>query len=231
MGTVLITGTSHGIGRSTAELFIQKGYQVVGIDRDVAPFYCSAYTHYQVDIRHKDELPNLSPVEYIVNNAGVLYDAEEPMSVNLYGVFNIEDKYVRKSLGTLKAIVNLSSIAAFSGQDEREYCCSKGAVVSYTIYLANALGKHGVRVNCAVPGAGETDMNNLYIQDLDVYNRVAQQNLLGRWGNPEEFAKLIYFACVDATFSTGSVFTADGGELIKNSFVRFKGETRPYDIV
>jgi 3-oxoacyl-[acyl-carrier protein] reductase len=228
-GKVLITGTSRGIGRATASLFLSKGYEVIGIDKDPWVILDKNYTHHQVDIREADRLPVLTDIKYIINNAGVLYDREEPMSNNVYGTFNVEDAYVSRNLETLEAIVNLSSIAALDGQDEREYVCSKGALISYTKYLANELAFHGVRVNCIIPGAGETEMNLLYIEDPDVYEAVEQQNLVGRWGQPEECARAIYFMCVDATFTTGETLLVDGGELVKNRYVRGKGETRPYD--
>lgn len=229
MNKVLITGSSHGIGKATAELFLFKGFEVIGIDREPTSIIDSSYVHHRVDIRDKFNLPKLSGIRYIINNAGVLYDIDEPMQNNLYGAFNIEDMYIKENLESLEAIVNLSSIAALDGQDEREYVCSKGAIISYTIYLANELANWGVRVNCIIPGAGYTDMNKLYIEDPEVYKEVGEQNLLKRWGQPIENAKAIYFLCVDATFTTGETLKVDGGELIKNRYVRGKGEVRPYD--
>lgn len=226
---VLITGTSHGIGWASALLFLSRGYEVHGIDIDGDFVNLPGYTHHIVDVRDRYALPDITGIRYIVNNAGVLYDKDYPIDVNLYGAFNIEDKYVPANIKTLKAIVNLSSIAALDGQDEREYVCSKGALVSYTRYLANNLAQFGIRVNCIIPGAGETDMNKLYIEDPDVYRKVCEQNLMGRWGKPEENAKAIYFMCVDATFTTGETLLVDGGELIKNRYVRGLGETGPYD--
>lgn len=229
-GKVLVTGTVHGIGRATSLLFVNKGFEVIGIDREESSIDVPGYTHLVRDIRDKDKLPFIKGITHIVNNAGVLYDYEEPMQNNLYGTFNIEDVYVKPNLGSLSSIVNLSSIAALDGQDEREYTCSKGALISYTIYLANNLASHGVRANCVIPGAGETDMNKLYIDDPEVYERVGEQNLMRRWGTAEENARAIYFLSVDATFTTGETLLVDGGELIKNRYIRGKGEKRPYDI-
>lgn len=229
-GKVLITGTSRGIGREAALLFVRNGFEVIGIDREESSIDIPGYFHLVRDIRDKDKLPPINGITHIVNNAGVLYDYEEPMQNNLYGAFNIEDVYVKPNLGNLSSIVNISSIAALDGQDEREYTCSKGALISYTVYLANNLAPYGVRVNCLIPGACETEMNKLYIDDPEVYRRVGEQNLIGRWGRPEESARAIYFLCVDATFTTGETLLVDGGELIKNRYIRGKGEKRPYDI-
>ena len=229
-GKVLITGTAHGIGKATATLFVNRGYEVIGIDREESSINLRGYTHLVVDIRDKEKLPPITGITHIVNNAGVLYDHEQPMQNNVYGTFNIEDVYVKPNLGHLLSIVNLSSIAALDGQDEREYTCSKGALISYTIYLANNLAPFGVRANCVIPGAGDTEMNKLYTDDIPVYRQVAEQNLMRRWGSPLENAKAIYFLCVDATFTTGETLLVDGGELIKNRYIRGEGEKRPYDI-
>ena len=43
---VLITGSSQGIGKAIAELFIKEGHEVIGIDRNCASIENSLYTHY-----------------------------------------------------------------------------------------------------------------------------------------------------------------------------------------
>lgn len=62
---VLITGTSQGIGKAIAELFIQKGHKVVGIDRQEASLVSDSYTHLQCDVR--GEMPEVSDVEVLIN--------------------------------------------------------------------------------------------------------------------------------------------------------------------
>lgn len=62
---VLITGTSQGIGKAIAELFLQKGHTVVGIDRQEASLVGDNYTHFQCDVR--GELPEVSDVEVLIN--------------------------------------------------------------------------------------------------------------------------------------------------------------------
>ena len=215
MDKVLITGSSYGIGRATSELFLKEGYIVWGLDTKPPSIKNDNYYHYQCDVTDINSLPTLYGATYIINNAGVLYEEEEPMKVNIGGVFNIEEKYIKTNLETLKAVVNAGSITVYDGQDNREYTCSKGALHAYTIYLCNELGKFGIRVNTIAPGS--------------VYDEVSHQNILGRWGKPEESAEAIFFLCVKATFTTGSTLFIDGGELVKTRFVRSKDEVRPYD--
>ena len=67
---VLITGTSQGIGKAIAELFLDKGDIVYGIDRDKASIENKNYTHYVCDIRDTDKLPDISNIHILINNAG-----------------------------------------------------------------------------------------------------------------------------------------------------------------
>ena len=67
---VLITGTSQGIGRAICQLFLDKGYEVIGFDKNEGNIINDNYTHYQIDIRDYDKLPEISGVnidEHIVN--------------------------------------------------------------------------------------------------------------------------------------------------------------------
>jgi len=228
--TILITGTSSGIGKASALHFLKLGHIVHGIDKDPSTL-CGweGYYHYEVNICEKGQLPIITGINHLVFNAGVLQLEEDPLGVNLVGTLNCEDVYVKPNLGTLESIVILGSTAAEDGQDCREYVMSKGGLKSYTLYLANALGPHGVRVNCLTPGAGLTEMNRGHF-DEETLHAVAQQNLLKRWGESYEYAEAIYFLCEKATFTTGANLLADGGEMIYSRYVWGLHEERPYPV-
>ena len=67
---ILITGTSCGIGKAIAEKFLNCGHSVTGIDRLPSSIENERYAHFEADIL-RGELPSLSPVEILINKAGV----------------------------------------------------------------------------------------------------------------------------------------------------------------
>ena len=64
----LITGTSQGIGKALAQIFLDNGHEVIGIDRRESSITHERYTHICLDVR--DELPEITEVEILINNAG-----------------------------------------------------------------------------------------------------------------------------------------------------------------
>ena len=67
--SVLITGTSYGVGRATALKFMEEGYSVIGLDWKPATIPLSnSYIHHQCDVSDFNSLPDLINIEYIVNN-------------------------------------------------------------------------------------------------------------------------------------------------------------------
>ena len=86
---VVVTGSAQGIGKGIAELFLQKGHSVVGIDRQEASVEHENYTHIQCDVR--GELPEISDVEILVNNAGTQNEAD--IDTNLKALIRVTEKY------------------------------------------------------------------------------------------------------------------------------------------
>lgn len=115
---VLITGTSQGIGKAIAELFLSKGHSVIGIDRQISSIDNSGYTHYQCDIRNRELLPDIRDVDILINNAGT--QNENDIDINLKALIHITEKYgVRQGI---KSILNIGSASAHTGAEFPEYC-------------------------------------------------------------------------------------------------------------
>ena len=87
---VLVTGSSRGIGKAIAELFLKRGHEVIGIDREAQSIFDSAYTHYEADVREKEKLPELSGIEILINNAGT--QNEDDIEINLKSLIYITER-------------------------------------------------------------------------------------------------------------------------------------------
>ena len=103
---VLITGTSQGIGKAIAERFLKEKHTVIGIDRQASSIADGNYTHYQCDVRDYGNLPELSGINVLVNNAGT--QNEQDIDVNLKALIHITEKY-----GIQKDIHSILNIGLF----------------------------------------------------------------------------------------------------------------------
>jgi NAD(P)-dependent dehydrogenase (short-subunit alcohol dehydrogenase family) len=117
------------------------------------------------------------------------------------------------------AIVNLSSVAAqLAAPKAVAYCASKGAIMQLTKVMALELIGHGIRVNAVGPGTIQTDMSQGTIRSAaDLRRTVLSRTPIGRFGDPEEIAKVVSFlAGEDASYIVGQTVYVDGGRLILN---------------
>jgi 3-oxoacyl-[acyl-carrier protein] reductase len=90
---------------------------------------------------------------------------------------------------------------------ELAYAASKGALVEVTASLADALADRGITVNTINPGPTDTD----YV-DQATRERVARRFPAGRWGAPDDAARLVAWLCTDdAAWVTGQVINSEGG--------------------
>lgn len=216
---VVITGTSRGIGLATAIKFLEEGHQVFGIDVDerAVPnmLRYSSYEHFKVDVRHKDDLPHISNVHILVNNAGT--QNNDDIGVNLIGAMNVTEKYGIHS--SIKSIVHVASVSAHTGAEFPEYCASKGGLLAYSKNVALRVAKYGATCNSISPGGVVTEMNAPVLNDDNLWNQIMELTPLKRWAEPKEIAEWIYFISVTNKFMTGQDIIIDGGESTDAKFI------------
>lgn len=212
---VLITGTTQGIGKAIAELFLKENHSVIGVDRQRASIQHKNYTHCTCDVREYDKLPNIEGIQILINNAGT--QNEDDIDINLKALIHITEKYGIQS--EIKSILNIGSASGHTGSEFPEYCASKGGVLAYTKNVAIRVAPFGATCNSLDPGGVLTELNECVINDPKLWQQIMEETPLKKWATPEEIAQWAYFLTVTNTFCTGQNILVDGGESINYRFV------------
>ena len=240
MKTVLITGSSRGIGAATARR-LAKNYKIVinyknSKDqalallkelREINPFVIAI----KADVSKEDEVvsmfetieKNFGSVDILINNAGISHFSliqdmsfdkwREIMDVNLNSVFLNSKRAVSKMIEKkYGVIINISSIwGDFGASMEACYSASKGAINVFTKALAKELAPSNIRVNAIAPGMVDTDMMKRDF-DYDQLEDLKNEVGLNRFASPDEIASLIeYLISDDASYITGDIIHINGG--------------------
>lgn len=211
---VLITGSHHGIGRKTKELFEKEGAIVCGIDKQAGEFFTGDLKDPKVIEAYVDAVVSrYGRIDIIVNNAkpamrGIHegnYEAfMEALAVGVGAPFYLVHcalPYLTKGA----AIINISSSRDHQSQAESEsYSAAKGGIKALTHALAVSLGGQA-RVNSISPGWIDTE-------DRTYEGPDALQHPVRRVGRTEDIAHMILFLASDeAGFITGENIRIDGG--------------------
>ena len=140
---------------------------------------------------------------------------ESTVAVNLNGAFYVTQAVANqmKAQGTGGAIVATSSISALVGGGmQTHYTPTKAGVHSLMQSCAIALGPYGIRCNSVMPGAIATDINKDDWSDPKKREYLNNRIPLGRFGEPEDVAKVVAFLASDmASYVTGAALLVDGG--------------------
>lgn len=219
---VLITGTSSGIGRSTALYFLHRGHKVCGFDidsdtiTDTHAYPPMPYTHYQFDIRDTSKYPEVSDVDILINNAGV-QDEKDAIDTNLTALINITEKYGLRY--GIKSIVNQASVSAHNGAEFPRYTASKGGVLSYTRWVAKKIAPWGATCNSVSFGGVITPLNDPVMHNEKLWSAIMEQTPLNKWATAEETAKWIYFLAVENQSMSGQDLIIDNLEMLNHKFI------------
>ncbi|MBI3374887.1 MAG: SDR family oxidoreductase [Betaproteobacteria bacterium] len=200
--TVLITGAGRGIGLASARAFAQLGWRVLSLDKLFETEISGERVDF--DLRRRDNIPDLiaslGEIDTLVNNAGVLYcepyDAipeehrREILAVNLEApaalIAALAPQMMNRRSGR---IVNVGSVAAFTGHPDLWYGITKAGLLNLTKAWAKELGGHGVLVNAVAPGPTQTAMYDQLPQSRK--DGVTRTVYSGRVCQPEEVAQAI----------------------------------------
>jgi 3-oxoacyl-[acyl-carrier protein] reductase len=239
--TVLITGSSRGIGAAAARKFAREGWQVAVNwvrSREKALALCrelgNGSVAIQADVSDPGQAASLveqtvsafGHLDALVCSAGIALPLDvvqncspeswrRVFSVNVDGVFYT----VRAALPHMiqqggGKIVTLSSMwGQVGGSCEVPYSAAKGAVIAFTKALAQEVAPSGINVNCVAPGVIQTDM--MAFADAQTLAALAEETPLGRLGTAEDVAGSIYYLCQsESSFLTGQVIGVNGGYVI-----------------
>jgi 3-oxoacyl-[acyl-carrier protein] reductase len=242
MKSILITGSSRGIGKATAQLAHKQGYKVIvhgstdseklqATHKELEGSLLTIFDVTDKDATHKaiDKIiKEVGPIDILVNNAGIGY-------AGIKDVVDIDDEkalseYKTNVLGTLHcvqavlpamvkqgsgSVVSISSIKGHSNlgtMSTLTYAPSKAGVISLSKAMAKTYPT--IRFNTISPGYVETDMVKSW--NAETFDRINNGTLMGRMAQPEEIAKVVMFvASDDASYMTGSDILVDGGYTLK----------------
>lgn len=239
--TVLVTGASSGIGRSTAVLLSQLGAKVVLIGRNrdrlqetlaalegrqhhAVPFDLTSLV--EISPWLTELVETIGPLDGLVCSAGISSlkplrattpaDFEKEMALNFHSAVALTVAFCRKRIRQPEAsVVLVASVAGLRGSAARtSYSASKGALMAFARSAAVELAPSGVRVNCVAPAYVKTEMYDAVASVLSpekVEALVKATQPLGL-GVPLDVAYAIAFLLAGTgRWITGSVLAVDGG--------------------
>ena len=240
MKTVLVTGSSRGLGKAMALEFARRDCQVAvhysssadlaeKVVQEIVDFGSKAHL-FQANIANAESCTELikkvqsdfGVIDVLVNNAGITKDGlairmkgedwQEVINTNLSSAFHLS-KTVLRGMVSKKwgRIINITSVVGLIGNvGQANYVSAKAGLIGLTKALAREYASKGITVNAVAPGFIESDMTANLQTDLK--NSYLERIPTKRFGQPEEVAKVVAFlASNDATYINGQTLAVDGG--------------------
>ncbi len=214
MNTILITGTSQGIGHALTKLLLMNGYRVIGTSTTgIDNINENNYKSYSLDLSNSDSIAAFEKnfqsdnikIDILINNAGIGpdLDFELPEAISFQKTFDVNvngttffTEQMLQHLNVGGKIINISSkmgsIDVCEKSDSVAYRMSKAALNMYTKILSNRLeGKQFVA--SVHPGWVRTN--------------ISKSNINGRFSPEESAQKILEFITSD--FRTGTFWNVE----------------------
>lgn len=231
---ILITGSSRGIGKATAILLAEQGYNIVlhcnkniNKAKAVQEEIGNNARILQFDISNREQTQEILTKDIeengvyfgLVLNAGIAKDNVFPameddewdsvINTNLNGFYNVVKPLILPMIQSRQKgrIVTLSSVSGLSGnRGQVNYSASKAGLIGAAKALSQEVAKRHITVNCVAPGIIETEMTE------DLPQEVVKQIPMKRMGSAKEVASAVnYLLSEDAGYITGQVIAINGG--------------------
>ncbi len=237
--TVIVSGSSRGLGKKTAIEFAKKGANVVVnyhsgtanaalVVQEIISEGGNAIC-IQADVSKSEDvhklfehtLQHFGKVDIVVNNAGMMitkflkdFSEEEfdrQFSVNVKSAF-LMMKQAAEKMEEKGRIIHISSATSrLIMPAYAVYSATKLAVEQMTKVFAKEIGNKGITVNSILPGPMNTELF-LKGKSQELIDRIASLSAFGRIGEPEDIIPAILFlASEEAQWVTGQSFGANGG--------------------
>ena len=237
----LVTGGTSGIGAASAARFAKEGAEVIITGRNVEKgqaaeqamradgsritfVKCDVTQQADIDALHRMIQERYGKLDILFSNAGLLITAaldeitdeawDTMYDTHVKGLMRVSQSFMpmlKDAHGVMLVNASINGLHSYiKGRRTYMYASAKAAVIQFSRYLAKFYAPD-VRVNVLCPGMTVTDL----FTNRD-FSRFSDCNLLGRMAQPGEIANVALFLVPDhASFVTGSVIVADGGETIK----------------
>jgi len=228
----LVTGAQGGIGKAIVRKLSSYGVKIIAFDinsdqlevdgnQSIEQIKCDLTDLEQINQVWSHLLEQGTKVNCLINNAGIYpalgwedYTVElvhKVINTNLIGVFLMSQSFARQTKnGT---IINISSVAAFSGSGDPIYGASKAGVIGLTKSMALTLAP-GIRVNAIAPSIVNTSMKDKI--PPEILKRYRQRELIPLGIEPEGIADAVFFLASSLSQNiTGSTIDVNNGVYLR----------------
>lgn len=215
---VVISSRKQEALNEVAHTLKGKGYEVTGIA-------CNVSVKDELNALVTQTIKKYGQIDILVNNAGInpyfgpVHDTtpevyDKVMNVNLKAPFELMKlcfPYLRESSDA--SVINISSSGGITPESGLGvFSISKAALISMSKVFAKEWGDHMIRVNAICPGIIKTKFSESLWNNNNYMSNMVKRLSIKRPGKSEEIGSMALFLASSASsYTTGAVFTADGG--------------------